>query len=494
MYGNQFQQPNPQSSSQVPQDHFQLNYNIVDGGPSQTPTRQSSSRINTTAAHPARLPIHQAVQSGSLRGTELLLRAKPECAHAIGKKGIGPAWIAAQGGYIGILKLLITHKVDLNLPSQEHNRFPIHQAAQAGHTEVVRLLLENGAEPDPVDHYGITPLWSAAQGGHHEIIEMLLSHGSRVGKEIKIEIESTEGGRRPIHQAAQGGYLQTVKLLRAKGANCDPVDGDGITPLWSASQNGHADVVRELINAGALLDVMPYKESRLPIHQAAQGGHLEVIQTLLEFGASLTPEANAFDDSEPSPFLLACNCDNPDLVRLFLDRGVDIGTTAKNKKTALHFAAHRGHLKVGQLLIDRGCDVDAREVDGWPVLMLAAQEGHLPFVNLLIDNHVNVNAEEKDGATALWIASQQGHANIVRRLLEAGARQLPTNGGGCRPIHRAAENGHLACVKLLLEHSPGEIDVAGHEGCTALTMASHKNEPSHLAIMRYLVSKGAQVM
>jgi ankyrin repeat protein len=94
----------------------------------------------------------------------------------------------------------------------------------------------------------------------------------------------------------------------------------------------------------------------------------------------------------------------------------------------------------------------------------------------------------------LWIAAQQGHASIVKRLLEAGARQFAAKETGRRPIHQAAQNGHLACVKLLLRHSPGEINEAENDGFTALTMASQKNGPSHLSVMRYLVSQGAKVM
>ncbi len=479
--------------SQTAQGPFQLNhYNIVDGGggASQMPTRQASR--STTATEPSRQPIHQAVQCGSLRGAKLLLDANPKCAHVLDNDGIGPVWIAAQGGYANILRLLITHGVDLNIPNREFGRFPIHQAAQAGHTSVVAMLLQNGADPDPVDNSGVTPLWSATQGGHHEVVEMLLTHGSNSGKKVNLETESSDGERRPIHQAAQGGHLKIVQLLLAEGAEYDPVDDKGVTPLWSAAQNGNADVVRALLEAGARLDVTPYSCGRLPIHQAAQGGHLGVVRTLLEFGASARPEADSFDDSEPPPFLLACSCEDPDLVNLFLEKGVDINIKIRNKKGALHFAAHAGSVKVAQLLIDKHCDVDAREADGWTPLMLAAQDGHLPFVDLLIANHANVNAEEKDGATALWIAAQQGHVSIVRRLLEAGAKQLPTRESRRHPIHQAAQNGHLGCVKLLLKHSPGEINAAERENCTALTLASQKNEPSNFSVMRYLVSQGAQ--
>ncbi|KAH6641816.1 ankyrin repeat-containing domain protein, partial [Chaetomium tenue] len=415
---SQIQQLSVQSGSQTAQGRFQLNhYNIVDGGGGgggQFPTRQMSR--GATGAEPSRQAIHLAVQSGSLRGTKLLLDANPECAHVLDKEGVSPACLAAQGGYADILRLLITHKVELNVPSRD-NHFPIHGAAYSGYANVVEMLLHNGADPDPVSNSDATPLLYAAHGGHYDVVKMLLDYRSPSGKVVEVEAEFSESERRPIHQAAEGGYLKTVQLLLEKGAECDPVDSNGYTPLWSASQNGHVDVVRELLKAGARVDAMPYMRNRQPIHQAAQGGHFE-------------------------------------LVSLFLDRGADINTKGSTGRGPLHFAACRGHVKVGQLLIDKGCDVDGREARGWSPLMLAAQDGHLSFVNLLVDNYANVHSSETDGVTGLLIAAQQGHASIVKRLLRAGAKQLASKKTGRRPLHQAAQNGHLACVKLLLEHSP----------------------------------------
>lgn len=490
-------QQNVQSSSQTPQGHFQLNhYNLGDagGGPSQTSARLSSG-TSTTAVCPAWLPVHRAVHSRSLRGTKLLLDAKPECAHALGRDNISPTWFAAQGGYADILRLLIAHRVDLNVPYSKNNAFPIHQAAEGGHTRVVELLLQNGADPDPVDVLHITPLWRAAQGGHHEIVEMILSHSSSAGKEGKVEIESTERARRAIHQAAQGGHLKTVQLLRAKGVDCDPIDAARVTPLWIASQNGHVHVVRELLNAGAQVDASLYEESLLPINAAARAGHLAVVQALLEFGANPTPEADTFDDSVPSPFLLACAGGNLKLVLLFLDHGVDINTVCEIKLTGLHFAAYHGHRDVCQLLVDKGCDVDAREVDGGTPLIFAAYADHLEVGQFLINKGCDLDARHAEGWTALFLASQQGHARIVRRLLGAGAQQLPWTSTGRRPIHQAAQNGHLQCVKLLLDHSPDEINVADHDGRTALSLTSGINKPGQFSVMRYLVRQGgAKVM
>ncbi|KAL2004800.1 hypothetical protein VTN00DRAFT_3073 [Thermoascus crustaceus] len=94
--------------------------------------------------------------------------------------------------------------------SDNGSRQPIHQAAQNGHTEVVKLLLEKGAEADSLDFKQITPLWSAAQEGCDQIVRLLIEKGA------DLEATSADGSRRPIHQAAQNGHTEVVKLQRTE--------------------------------------------------------------------------------------------------------------------------------------------------------------------------------------------------------------------------------------------------------------------------------------
>lgn len=488
----QFQHLGPQAAPPMGQNAFHLvKFNHNGGGGSAG--SQLSHGTATVAKVPPQ-PIHVAVQCGSLRGAKLLIDANPECVHVLDGDGQGPAWLAARGGHADILRLLIKHHVELNAPTGKSHSYPIHQAAHNGHKKAVELLLQNGADPDPVDVDGVTPLWLAAQEGHDEIVAMILGRESG-DKKINLEVEWEPNERRALHQAAQNGHLKAARLLLAKGAAYDPLDSDGVTPLWlAAGKNGSADLVRELLKAGAKIDVQGYEKNRQPIHQAALYGQVEVARVLLDAGASPTPENDGFDDSEPSPFLLACGSGNVELVNLFLDRGADVQMVSGGK-SALHFAAEEGVVQVGQILVDKGSDVNVRDSEdvGWPPLMVAAHDGHLAFVEFLIKNNADIDAEEEEGATSLWIAAQQGHADIVKCLLEAGAKHLPTRPSGLRPIHRAAQNGHLACVKHLLKHSPDEIDKCSSSGFTALTFAAHKDDSNHLAIMKFLVGSGAKV-
>lgn len=224
------------------------------------------------------------------------------------------------------------------------------------------MLLDNNAKADCTDVAGVTPVWSAAQGGHDEVIELLLNKSP----DIDLEAESYDGSRAAIHQAAQNGHLKVVKLLVDRQAEPDPMDNNGIMPLWSAVQQEYHEIVELLLKKGAKPDVASDDGTRLPIHQAAQNGSLETVRVLIEHKAEPAPEKYSFDRTIPSPFFLACASGNLEIAKLLLSKGADIGFKMENSgKTALHAAAHGGKTDVTEFLIKNGCNVDAKEEDGW---------------------------------------------------------------------------------------------------------------------------------
>ena len=82
-------------------------------------------------------------------------------------------------------------------------------------------------------------------------------------------------GCTPLYTASDKGHLEIVRLLVDAGADKDKVTKSGLTPLYVASQRGHLEVVRLLVNAGA--DKDKATKSRLtPLYIANQEGHLEV--------------------------------------------------------------------------------------------------------------------------------------------------------------------------------------------------------------------------
>ncbi|NGX40447.1 MAG: hypothetical protein KR126chlam4_00269, partial [Candidatus Anoxychlamydiales bacterium] len=94
------------------------------------------------------------------------------------------------------------------------------------------------------------------------------------------------------------------------------------------------------------------------------------------------------------------------LLEISFDHALDI-VNNKNEygKTALMWAAAKGHKEIAHLLIDAEADVNLRGNDGNTALMYAAHEGHKEIVDLLINAEADVNHQDNDGCTALMLAA-----------------------------------------------------------------------------------------
>jgi ankyrin repeat protein len=118
---------------------------------------------------------------------------------------------------------------------------PLGLASFFGHVEVVRFLLESGAEVNTLSRNGlkVTPLNSAAAGRHYEIAMLLLE------RDANPNIRQ-EGDFVPLHSAAMNGQIEMVKILLQYGADKDLKSLDGKTARDYALENGHKIVAEVL--------------------------------------------------------------------------------------------------------------------------------------------------------------------------------------------------------------------------------------------------------
>ncbi|KAH8726741.1 hypothetical protein GQ44DRAFT_613477, partial [Phaeosphaeriaceae sp. PMI808] len=151
---------------------------------------------------------------------------------------------------------------------------PLHYAVQNGHMEVVKLLLEHGAEVDSKGSEGRTPLSWAAEEGYEAVVKLLLEHGA--------EVDSKDNNSRtPLSWAAKGGYEVVVKLLLEDGVEVDTKDNYSRTPLSWAAKGGYEAVVKLLLEHGAEADTKD-KSGRTPLFWAALYRKEAVVKLLLE--------------------------------------------------------------------------------------------------------------------------------------------------------------------------------------------------------------------
>ncbi|MFA5238146.1 MAG: ankyrin repeat domain-containing protein [Phycisphaerae bacterium] len=181
--------------------------------------------------------------------------------------------------------------------------------------------------------------------------------------------------------------------------------------------------------------------------QAIQDGDLQTVQDLLANGA----EANAKDYDGKTAIGWAAYKGHAGIVKLLLEKGADVN--AKNNKgvTALMLAAEQNHMEITKILLAKDADINAKTTDnGQTALMAAAtKSGRTAVVRLLLEKGAEINAKNNKGATALLVAACIGDIGAVNILLEKGADVNSRTENGLTALLIATQNGHNEVVKLL---------------------------------------------
>ena len=151
-------------------------------------------------------------------------------------------------------------------------------------------------------------------------------------------------------------------------------------------------------------------------------------QVLLDNGANLNAEAN--EGETPLHLVSQGDYDSQGhgvgIVRLFLQRGIDVNVKDKDHGTPLHSAAFSGMLEIARVLLDHGADVNAENKQGKTPLHQVAlgkydsQEHGVGVARLLVERGAEVHAQDKDHNTASHLAASSGRLEIAKLLIDNG--------------------------------------------------------------------------
>jgi ankyrin repeat protein len=160
---------------------------------------------------------------------------------------------------------------------------PLHIAASNGFTELVQLLLQNGADVRQVDRNSWTPLHSAANAGQFAICKILLEHGSEASA-------LTDAGTTALHYLVRHTtddaelFREVLTMLINQGCEVDSQNKYGETPLHQASFRGKKQSVEFLIEHSADVNITT-KAGETSLHFAARTGRGDIVSLLLAAGA-----------------------------------------------------------------------------------------------------------------------------------------------------------------------------------------------------------------
>jgi len=229
------------------------------------------------------------------------------------KNGLTPLELAAsrpQTNGLLLCELLLAKGAQVNPTNKTDYRItPLDWAVSSDNIELVKLLLDHGADGKAKSDVGSTALHTAADRGDKEIAAMLIEHGADVNAKVT-------GGTTPLHEAAWAGRDEVIKLLLSKGAEVDPKRHDGLTPLISAADREHNSTVEILLANGADINAA-MDNGDTALHSAIARGNKEVVETLLAHGADM----NLKNKAGETVLQFAAKCHQPAMVELLRKHG-----------------------------------------------------------------------------------------------------------------------------------------------------------------------------
>src|SRR5688572_17448326 len=336
--------------------------------------------------------------------------------HLVSRGASVDVWMAAAKGDLSRVRELLDADPSLVNESNPYNSYytgcgsPLKNAAVAGHLDIVRLLLDRGADPSlPAE--GIAPnghaLYSAVYSGHFEIAKLLLERGANPNA-------PAESSGDAVWVAIRDGDLKMIELLASHGARWEiPIDegplkyGDIVATGLERSVEvlGYFGDVK---TAADIFEKDPSLANDTEALKAAAGrNHEGFVQLLLRHQPKLAERVTVSRPRAMAEFLFA--------------HGMNPSYPNWVGRTPLHHFANGGDVESAKLFIEHGADLNARD--------------------------------DEDRSTPLAVAARQGKPEMVAFLLRQGAKtRLPDDPEWATPIAWARRRGHDDIVRILEEH------------------------------------------
>nr|XP_045619132.1 poly [ADP-ribose] polymerase tankyrase-1-like [Procambarus clarkii] len=351
---------------------------------------------------------------------------------------------AAGAGNFELTRRLIQDEVFVDAPShkpQIRGRRALHQAADGGYTALVEDLLQAGADPTADDNEGVLAVHLAAQAGHLEVLKLLLLHLPHGTAEVK--------GEKLVHWASKGGHVKILHYLKTTKCNLRATTkGTRRTALHLAADNGNLDAVKWLVEQGLSLDHRDadgFTAKDLAEHEGHREVELYLQQVLVPQRPKTTPQESKFLHA-------AANGKLPTVVEL-LDAKVNVDCKDQQGRSAVQLACAAGYLQVVKLLVARGAQLNDHDDEGNTATHLAAEGGHLAILRVLRDNQCDLSSINNEDDSPLHFAARSSKLHVIKWLLDQGVEANETNAQGYTAEDIAREKKCMEAVSMLTAHT-----------------------------------------
>ena len=343
---------------------------------------------------------------------------------------------AARAGHLDAVALLLDRGANVNAADHAHAQTALMWAVLENHVDVVKLLLARGADVNahttvtipqgeyvparaggasgagiirqralPTAEGGMTPLLFAVRDGNTDMVRLLLDHGADIN-------QSSGNHTSPLIIALLNGQVGLATELLAKGADPNAADDYHRAALFAAidlrnfNHDKYGDLptdgrdplplIQELLKKGSdpnlRTETVPVHglmqfdgswvnfDGQTPFIRAALSGDIEVMKLLLAHGAdpniatrqgSTALMAASGINWIPGQTYSHSEADYVEAVNLCLARGANVNAANSLGLTAMHGAANRGWVSIIQILADHGARLDVKDIGGRTPMIFA---------------------------------------------------------------------------------------------------------------------------
>ncbi|XP_065062546.1 serine/threonine-protein phosphatase 6 regulatory ankyrin repeat subunit A-like isoform X2 [Rhopilema esculentum] len=453
------------------------------------------------------LPLHIAATTrNALLSKELLQSHAEEQLKAVNKEYLDtPLHVAARHKDVDIIKILVDNGANVAEKNTD-GQTVLHIACSVGDEATVKYLHSVKANPNIHDKLNRTPLHVATEGGHSSIIEILID-------KYKADVnQRSKDGSTLIHLASKCGHPEVALFFVKRGVPLQMPNKEGAICLHEAAKQGHVSVVKSLLLKGASVNVMT-KDFYTPLHTAVRHGKHLVVQVVLGFGADVNCRGG---QNREAPLHLAARLqkDARHVSEMLLKSGANVNAATEQGVTPLHIAIEHKNYDLVKMLLDENADALWTAKNGEIALHIAVRTCNLAITLALIDHiktkHTRketitaLNSKNLDGETALHyvsmlrpVESEKGHElDIAKLLVDNSADTTILNVKAMESsLHYCARHGNLEVLKLFLktmhpEEAAKAVNFQNKDGWSPSLVAAREGNEE---IMKVLIDYHARL-
>jgi ankyrin repeat protein len=289
----------------------------------------------------------------------------------------GALSVAAYHGRREIVDLLLERGAGIDNPDEKDGMTPLLAAIIGREPEIAKLFVEKGADINRKikagGGTGVTPLMFAAALGYLDLVRAILDAGA--------ELEArTELGESALVLAADNGWAEGAAMLLERGADVNARMSNGWTALMRAADKGHSEIVGILLENKADANLKATDGGLTALMAASSFGLVDTVKMLIEKGADVNARIESTGDTA---LYVAVYKNLPDISKILIEAGADVNLKLDDGQTALMKASEEGQAEIVKLLIEKGADVNAKNNKGQTALKFAKKKKKTEIVRML---------------------------------------------------------------------------------------------------------------